>query len=106
MFHAKILLKKFAHVRIHIGEKPEKCDQYEESFIDPLALRRRIAVVDRLTPQEYFEPSTEFLYNYFLHESNSQGLSVSQLDVLSPSGDKFKLRSVMKCGHSVSVLGC
>lgn len=37
-----------------------------------------------LTKQEYFATSKAFLYNYFLHESNSKGLTVKKLDIPYP----------------------
>lgn len=46
---------------------------------------------ERLTEQEYFETSVSFLYNFFLHGTNSRGLSVKYLDVPFPPGDKFRL---------------
>lgn len=63
---------------------------------------------DRMTEQEYFEANVSFLYDFFLHESNSPGLSVKQLDVPFPPGDKFRLVTVTECecGREIGLCEC
>ncbi|XP_035701308.1 uncharacterized protein LOC118433475 [Folsomia candida] len=51
----------------------------------------------RLTEWEYFETSVSFMYRYFLHDSNSQGIRVKYLDIPFPPGDSFRLTPATKC---------
>ncbi|XP_035711076.1 uncharacterized protein LOC118436667 [Folsomia candida] len=63
--------------------------EIEKSYDDPDE--------EKMPEQDFFETSVSFLFEYFLHENNSQGLSVKRLDVPFPPGDRFRFVPGVKC---------
>ncbi|OXA62689.1 uncharacterized protein LOC110842374 [Folsomia candida] len=53
---------------------------------------------DKLTEQQFFEASVSFLYNSFLHPSNTPCLSLRDLAIPDPEGEEiFKFFNVLEC---------
>ncbi|OXA47545.1 uncharacterized protein LOC118437458 [Folsomia candida] len=86
------------------GGDPTKILNYEVQF--PVLETIRISkakpeMIDDteniLTEREYFETSVSFLYRFFLHESNWQGLTLKRLDVPFPPGDRFRVVTETDC---------
>lgn len=50
-----------------------------------------------LREQEFFETSVSFLFNSFIHRSNSRCLTLKELDVAFPPEDHFSLLEMKKC---------